>query len=128
MFTMVARAIAGLLVLVLAGPTLVAAACELTCAMGSHHPGAPASGEAPCHEHQGVTQGAGVQASPSAICHETGAFPSAVLEAWLTTVVQPSAPATAILVAPAITTASMVRPAERGTSFDPRPPHRPLRV
>jgi hypothetical protein len=41
MVSMFARLIAASLVLVLVGPSVVAATCELTCAMGSHHHSAP---------------------------------------------------------------------------------------
>ncbi len=128
MFTMFARAIATLLVLVLVGPSVVAAACELTCAMGSHHHNAPASTAAPCHEHQGAEQTAGVRANSSALCHESGDLPSAVIDAWLTTLVVPATPATTVAVAAALSVTSIVRAHDRSTVLDPRPPHRPLRV
>ena len=125
---MLARIVAACLVLVLIGPSVVSATCELTCALGSHHHSAPASAEAPCHEHQGADQGVGVHADPSALCHESGAFPSAVVDAWLSSVVVTTAPAATIVVAPVIPTLSMTRAHERRTLSDPRPPHRPLRV
>jgi len=128
MVSMIARAIAGLLVLVLVGPSVVAATCELTCAMGSHHHSAPASTEAPCHEHQGPTQGVAVQAGPSTLCHESGDLPSAIVDAWLHSAIVVAAPAEAVVVAPAITAASIVRVPERHAVFDTRPPHTPLRV
>lgn len=130
MILMVARAVAGLLVLVLVGPSVVTATCELSCAMASHPRSAPSSTEAPCHEHQGATGATGVrvQANPSTLCHEAGDVPSAVLDAWLTTVVLPAAPATTVVVAPVITVASIVRAHEPRAVFDPRPTHRPLRV
>ena len=127
MFRMVARAVAGLLVLVLVGPSLVAATCELTCAMVSHHRSARSSTEAPCHEHQGAT-GVRVQANPSTLCHEAGDLPSAVVDASLTTIVLLAAPATTVVVAPVITVTSIVRAHERSAPFDPRPAHTPLRV
>ena len=127
MIRMVARAVAGLLVLVLVGPSVVAATCELTCAMASHHRSGPTSPEAPCHEHQGAT-GVRVQANPSTLCHEAGDLPSAVVDAWLTTIVLPAAPATTVVVAPVITVTSIVRAHEPRAVFDPRPAHRPLRV
>jgi hypothetical protein len=127
MFSMFARAIAGLLVLVLVGPSVVTATCELTCALDSHH-SAPASTEAPCHEHQGSSQGAGVQAGPSTLCHESGDLPSAIVDAWLNSVLVVAAPAEAVVVAPAITAASIVPVPERRAFLDPRPPHTPLRI
>jgi phage tail sheath protein FI len=113
---------------VLVGRSVVAAACELTCAMGSHHHNAPASTAAPCHEHQGAEQTAGVRANSSALCHESGDLPSAVIDAWLTTLVVPATPATTVAVAAALSVTSIVRAHDRGTVLDPRPPHRPLRV
>src|SRR5262245_11747630 len=128
MFSMVARLIAASLVLVLVGPSVVAATCELTCALGSHHHSAPASTQASCHEHQGADQAAGVRANPSALCHESGDLPSAVVDAWLNTVLAVVAPAPALVIAPPVIAASPVRAHDRRTVFDPRPSHRPLRV
>jgi hypothetical protein len=128
MITMFARAIAGLLVLVLVGPSVVTATCELTCAADSHHSSAPASTEAPCHEHQGSDEGAGVQAGPSAICHESGDLPSAIVDAWLNSVTIVAAPAEAVVIAPAITATSIERAPDRRTVLDTRPQHTPLRV
>jgi hypothetical protein len=128
MSAMLARVVAVLLVLVLVGPSVVTATCELTCAMASHHHNAPSSTEASCHEHQGANQGVGVQADPSALCHESGDLPSAVVDAWLNSVIVAAAPPETAVVAPAIPTRSMTRAHERRTLFDPRPPHRPLRV
>jgi hypothetical protein len=128
MNAMLARALASFLVLVLVGPSVVAATCELTCAIASHHHNAPSSTEASCHEHQGANQGVRVHADPSALCHESGDLPSAVVDAWLNSVTVAAAPATMVVVAPAIATRSMTRAHERRTLFDPRPPHRPLRV
>jgi hypothetical protein len=128
MVSMFARLIAASLVLVLVGPSVVAATCELTCAMGSHHHSAPASTQAPCHEHQGADQAAGIRANPSALCHESGDLPSAVIDAWLTTLVVPATPATTVAFAGPFSVTSIVRGHDRRTLFDPRPPHRPLRV
>lgn len=119
--------VAGLLVLVLVGPSVVTATCELTCAMASHHRSAPTSTEAPCHEHQDA-MGVRVEANPSTLCHESGDLPSAVLDVWLTTVVLPAAPATTVVVAPISTVTSIVRAHEPRAVFDPRPAYRPLRV
>lgn len=123
---MFARLIAGSLVLVLIGPSVVGATCELTCAMGSHHHSAPASTQAPCHEHQGTDQAAGVRANRSALCHASGDLPSAVIDAWLTTLVVPATPTVAFGAPLSVT--SIVRAHDRRTVLDPRPPHRPLRV
>ena len=128
MFTMFARAIASLLVLVLVGPSMVAATCELTCAMGSHHHSAPASTEAPCHEHQGTDQSAGVRATPSTLCHESGDLPSAVVDAWLHTVLAAVAPAPALVIAPTVIVTSPVRTHERRAPLDLPSTHRPLRI
>jgi hypothetical protein len=114
-------------VLVLVGPSVVTATCELTCAMASHHRSATTPTEAPCHEHQDA-MGVRVAANPSTLCHESGDLPSAVLDVWLTTVVLPAAPATTVVVAPVITVTSIVRAHEPRAVFDPRPTHRPLRV
>jgi hypothetical protein len=128
MRSMFARAIAGLLVLVLVGPSVVTATCELSCALGSHHHSAPASTEAPCHEHQGSNHGVGVQAGPSTLCHESGDLPSAIVDAWLNSVTAVAAQATAVVIAPPITATSIVRAVERRAVFDTRLPHTPLRV
>jgi hypothetical protein len=125
---MFARAIAGLLVLVLVGPSVVAATCELTCALDAHHHSAPAPNETPCHEHQGSTQGVGVQAGPSTLCHEAGELPSAIVDGWLNALIMVAPPAEALMVGPVATATSIVRAPERRAVFDTRPPHTPLRV
>jgi hypothetical protein len=122
------RSIAVLLVLVLVGPSVVTATCELTCAMASHHRGAPLSSEAPCHEHEGSSEGAGVSADLSTRCHELADLPSVVIDAWLNALVVPAAPAPTMVISPVVTTSSFVRAHDRHTLFDPPPTHRPLRV
>ena len=126
MVSMFARLIAASLVLVLVGPSVVAATCELTCAMGSHHHSAPASTQAPCHERQGTDQAVGVRANPSTLCHGSGDLPSAVVDAWLHTVLAAVAPA--LVIAPTVIVTSPVRTHERRAPFEPPSTHRPLRV
>jgi hypothetical protein len=130
MISMLARAIASVLVLVLVGPSVVTATCELSCALGRHHhtAPAPASSEAPCHEHQGSEQGVGVQAGPSTLCHESGDLPSAVVDAWLNSLIVIAAPAEALVLGPAVTATSIVRVPERRVVLDTRPPPTPLRI
>jgi hypothetical protein len=128
MVSMFARLIAASLVLVLVGPSVVAATCELTCAMGSHHHSAPASTQAPCHERQGTDQAVGVRANPSTLCHESGDLPSAVVDAWLHTVLAAVAPAPALVIAPTVFVTSPVLTHERRAPSDPPSTHRPLRV
>jgi hypothetical protein len=125
---MLARALAGLLVMFLVGPSVVTATCELTCAMARHHHGAPSSSAASCHEQQGSTEGAGVGAMPSSLCHESGDLPTAVVDAWLHAVGVTAVPVTTtVITAPSITQA-IARAHERSAPFDPRPAYRPLRV
>jgi hypothetical protein len=131
---MFARLIAASLVLVLVGPSVVAATCELTCAMGRHHAMArhhhsgSASTTAPCHDHQGAEQGAGVRANPIAICHESGDLPWALVDASLNTVLAVAVPAPGFLIEPPIIKASLARAHESRTIFEPPSTHRPLRV
>jgi hypothetical protein len=125
---MVSRVVAALLVLVLVGPSVVTATCELACVMASHHHGTPSSTEASCHEHQGGNQAAGVQPNSVAPCHESGGLPSAVVDAWLNTILVPIAPAVAIVIALPSTARTTARAHARSAPFDPRPAHRPLRV
>jgi hypothetical protein len=125
---MFARSIAVLLVLVLVGPSLVTATCELTCAMASHHREAPSSPEAPCHEHQGSAPDRAVSANPSALCHDSGALPSAVVDAWLNTAAIATLPAATIVIAPPPAVQTTLRAPERSALSDPRPAHRPIRV
>jgi len=127
MFSMFARAIAGLLVLVLVGPSVLAATCELTCATAHQDHGAPPSSESPCHEH-GVPDGISVSAAPeSASCHELRELPSAIVDAVTIGVLQ-AEPAPAFVVAPAIASPLIVGAPESRTVLDSRPSHRPLRV
>jgi hypothetical protein len=131
---MFARAIAALLVLVLVGPSVVTATCELTCAMASHHEmarhdhGTPSSPAASCHEHQGSTRGVGLGATPSSLCHESAELPSAVVEAWFNTVLATAVPAPTVVITPLVTKGTIAHAHERSAPFDPRPVHRPLRV
>jgi hypothetical protein len=122
------RAIAGLLVIVLIGPSVVTATCELTCAIGRHHHSTPSSSAASCHEHQGATDGVGVGAKPLSLCHESGGLPSAVVDAWLNAVLVTAIPASEVVIAPPIATRTTAPAHARRAPFDPRPAHRPLRV
>lgn len=129
MTSMLARIVASLLVLVLTGPSVVAATCELTCALGSHHHDAPASSEAPCHEHQGSsTDGVKVAAAAAAYCHESGDLPSAIIEAWLNTTAVSTMPIAVIVIALPDATPAPPRTYERRILFDPRPATIPIRV
>ena len=124
---MVSRVVAAWLVLVLVGPSVVTATCELKCAMASHHHGT-LSTNAPCHEHQGDTQDAGVHANAIEPCHESGDLPSAVVDARLNASVVPAVSTATVAITPTVTATPLVRGHESRTVFDPRPPHRPLRV
>ena len=128
MNAMLARALAGLLVLVLVGPSVVTATCELTCALGRHHHGTASPSEASCHGHESSPQGVSLAAGSSAVCHESHDLPSAVVDAWLNAVVLSAVPAATIVITPPLPTRTILRAHERSTPFDPRPPHRPLRV
>jgi hypothetical protein len=125
---MFARSVAVVLVLVLVGPSLVTATCELTCALARHHHGAPSSSSGACHEHQGFATSVGIAATPSSLCHESGELPSAVVEAWLNAVPVTAVPGAAIVITPPITAPTVARAHERSAPFPPRPAHRPLRV
>ena len=125
---MLARLVAALMMLVLVGPSMVAATCELTCAVSSHHQSTPSPMEASCHEHQGPSQGVGVSAANGVLCHESGDLPFAVVDAWLTTVAVSAPPAAAVVIAEPIATRTVARAHQRSAPFDPRPAHRPLRV
>jgi len=125
---MLARVVAGFLVLVLAGPSVVAATCELTCAVASHHQGTPSSTEPSCHEHHSPSQGVAVDATSGVLCHESGDIPFAVVDAWLIAVAVSAPPTAAIVIAPPIPTRTVARAHERSAPFDPRPAHTPLRV
>ena len=125
---MAVRIIASVLVLVLVGPSVMATACELTCALARHHHDTPAPSASSCHEHQGSSEGVRVSATPSALCHDSGDLPSAVVDAWLTSAVVHAAVAAPLVVTPVVTALPIARSPERGTPSDPRPPHRPLRV
>ena len=128
MTTMLARVVAGLLVLILIGPSAVAATCELTCALASHHDSTPQSAAASCHEHQGATQAAGVSAMPSSLCHESGDLPSAVVDSWLKVVGAAALPSSTAVLTVSIARRSIAPAHERSTLVNPRPAHRPLRV
>jgi hypothetical protein len=128
MIPVVARATAGLLVLVLVGPSVIVATCELTCAVASHHQGTPSSTEASCHGHQGSSQGVAVNATSGVLCHASGDVPFAVVDAWLNSVAVSAPPAAAIIIAPPIARRTIARAHERSAPFDPRPTHTPLRI
>jgi soluble P-type ATPase len=128
MTTMLTRLVAGLLVLVLVGPSVVAATCELTCAIARHHDDAPSSSTASCHEHQGSTQGAAVSATPSSLCHESGELPSAVVDTWINSVGAWALPSSSAVLTAPIAPRSIALAHERSIPVDPRPAHRPLRV
>ena len=125
---MAVRIIASVLVLVLVGPSVVATACELTCALARHHHDTPAPSASSCHEHQSSSEGVRVIATPSALCHDSSDLPSAVIDSWLNSVVVQAAVAAPLVVTPAVTAMPIARSPERRTPSDPRPPHRPLRV
>jgi len=128
MIPMVARATAGLLVLVLVGPSVIVATCELTCAVASHHQGTPSSTEASCHEHHGSSQGVAVNVTSGVPCHESSDVPFAVVDAWLNSVAVSVPPTASVFIVPPIATPTIARAPERSASFDPRPAHTPLRV
>jgi hypothetical protein len=128
MIPMVSRVIAGVLVLVLVGPSVVAATCELTCAMARHHHDAPAPSAASCHEHRDSSDDVGVSATPSTLCHNSVDLLSAVVDARPTSVVVHAAIAAPLVVGPVVTATPIVRSPEGRTPSEPRPPHRPLRV
>jgi hypothetical protein len=124
---MFARPIAVLLVLVLVGPSVVAATCELMCA--NHHDGTPSSSAASCHEHQGSMLGLAISATASSLCHESGDLPSAIVDAWIHAVLVTVAPAaTTVVVTAPIITRMNARAHDRSAPFPPRPALRPLRV
>ena len=128
MNAMLARLVAGLVVLVLVGPSVIVATCELTCAVASHHQGTPSSTEASCHEHHGSSPGVAVNATSGALCHESGDIPFAVVDAWLNSVAVFAPPAASIAIAPPIATRTIARAHERSAPCDLRPAHTPLRV
>lgn len=129
MNAMLARLVAGLLVLVFVGPSVIVATCELTCAVASHHQGTPSSAEVSCHEHQGSSQGVAVNVTSGVLCHESSDVPFAVVDAWLLNSVAVSVPpAASVFFAPPIATRTIARAPERSAPFDPRPAHTPLRV
>ena len=125
---MFARILAVIVVLALTGPSVVAATCELTCALDSHHHGAPSASEASCHGHDGSPQGVGVSAGSGTACHESGGLPSAIMDAAPSTHILPSAlPATMVFDA-MVVSGTIARVNQRCTPFDLRPAHSPLRV
>ena len=123
---MFARVLAVIVVLALTGPSVVAAACELTCA--SHHHGTPSPAETSCHRHESSTQGSGVNAGSSALCHDSGALPSAVIDAAVSALAVYAALPPAIVLAHTVEHETIARVSERGTPLDPPPAFRPLRV
>ena len=124
---MVSRAIAAVLVLVLVGPSVVAATCELTCAMASHHHDSSAPAASSCHEHQGSSD-VDVSTALATPCHDSGDLPSAVVDAWLNSVVVQAAVTAPLVIGPAVTATPIVRSPDPRPPSAPRPPHRPLRV
>jgi hypothetical protein len=125
---MFARAIAGVLVLVLVGPSVIVATCELTCAVAGHHQGTPSSTEASCHEQHDSSPGVAVNAMSGVLCHESGDLPFAVVDVWLNSVAISAPPAASVVIAPPIAARTIARVHERSAPFDPRPAHTPLRV
>ena len=123
-----ARFGAALLIVILVGPTLVAATCELTCAVASHHQSPPSSTEASCHEHQGTSHGVGVSTANGVLCHESGDLPFAVIDGWLNTVAVSASPAATVGIAESIAARRVAHTHEHSAPFDPRPADRPLRV
>ena len=128
MNAMLARLVAGLLVLVFVGPSVIVATCEFTCAVAGHHQGTPSSTEASCHEHHGSSQGVAVNVTNGVLCHESSDVPFAVVDAWLNSVAVFVPPAASVFIAPPIAARTIARARERSASFDPRPAHTPLRV
>ena len=128
MNVMLARLVAGLLVLVFVGPSVIVATCELTCALASHHQGTPSSTEASCHEHHGSSQGVAVNVTSGVLCHESSDVPFAVVDAWLNSVAAFVPPAASVFIAPPMATRTIARAPERSASFDSRPAHTPIRV
>jgi hypothetical protein len=125
MKAMGSRAVASVLVLVLVGPAVVTATCELTCA--NHH-STPASSTASCHEHQGSAPDVAVSAASSSLCHASVDLPSAVVDAWLSAVVVTAVPAATVVTTPPLITSTIARAHERRAPFPPRPAPKPLRV
>jgi len=128
MNAMLARLVAGLLVLVFVGPSVLVPTCEFTCAVAGHHQGTPSSTEASCHEHHGSSQGVAVNVTNGVLCHESSDVPFAVVDAWLNSVAVFVPPAASVFIAPPIAARTIARARERSASFDPRPAHTPLRV
>jgi hypothetical protein len=128
MNAMLARLVAGLLVLVFVGPSVIVATCELTCTVASHHQGTPSSTEASCHDHHSSSQGVAVNVTSGVLCHESVDVPFAVVDAWLNSVAVSVPPAASVFIAPPIATRTIARVPERSAPFDPRPAHTPLRV
>jgi len=125
---MFARVIAVLVVLGLTGPAVVAATCELTCALDSHHHGTPSASEASCHGHDSSPQGVGVSAGSGTACHESGDLPSAIMDAALSAHILPSALPATIVFDAVVESGTIARVNQRCTPFDLRPAHSPLRV
>jgi hypothetical protein len=125
---MFARVLAVIVVLALTGPSVVAATCELTCALASHHHGTPSPSEASCHGHESSTQGSGVAAASSALCHDSGDLPSAVLDAAVSALAMYAALPTSIVLAHTVGHETVPGVSERNTPLDPPPAFRPLRV
>jgi hypothetical protein len=123
---MLTRVVAAVLVLTLTGPSVVAAACELTCAMGSHHHGAPASSAASCHDHQGSTRG--VDARPPTVCHESGDLPSAIVDVALSAVALPTVIPATFVIDVGLAEPADVRAIQHSPGVNSRPANRPLRV
>jgi hypothetical protein len=125
---MFARVLAVIVVLALTGPSVVAATCELTCALASHHHGTPSPAATSCHGHESSTQGSGVNAGSSALCHDSGVLPTAVVDAAVSALAAYAALPTAILLAHTVGHETIARVSERCTPLDPPPAFRPLRV
>jgi hypothetical protein len=124
---MLTRAVALIVVLTLAGPSLAVAACELTCAHASHHDAASPSSEASCHEQESPAQDVGVGAIASAPCHMEHGLPLAIIDIAFGggTV---SLPPSALVVSPSASFHLSERSAPDRPSAPPRSAHRPLRV
>ena len=125
---MFVRVLAVIVVLALTGPAVVAATCELTCALASHHHGTPSPAETSCHGHEDSPQGSGVSQGSSALCHDTVALPSAVIDAAVSALGVCAALPPAIVLAHTVGHETIARGSERSTLLDPPPAFRPLRV
>jgi hypothetical protein len=125
---MLRQAVAWLVVMALAGPSIAVAACELTCALDSHHHGTPSSSEASCHGHQASPDGVGMSASSQTTCHDAGDLPSAILDLALNAAAVPSVLPATFAVDTGLAAPTDVRARQHHRRVDSGPANRPLRV